>query len=87
VSGRSVRGAGTTLSAAITAQHARIAEFERAGELEEIGEKGADDDMPTIVASAREFVASATENAQDWRITRTRGGHGPLNHLITLDNR
>jgi hydroxymethylpyrimidine/phosphomethylpyrimidine kinase len=87
VSGRSVRGAGTTLSAALTAQLARIAEFERAGELEEIGEKGADDDMPTIVASAREFVASATENAQDWRITRTRGGHGPLNHLITLDNR
>ena len=87
VAGRSVRGAGTTLSAAITAQLARIAEFDRAGELEEIGEKGSADDMPTIVASAREFVASATENAQDWRLTRTRGGHGPLNHLITLDNR
>jgi hydroxymethylpyrimidine/phosphomethylpyrimidine kinase len=85
VRGRTVRGAGTTLSAALTAQLARIAEFDRAGELEEIGEAGAADDMPTIVASAREFVASATENAQDWRLARTRGGHGPLNHLITLD--
>lgn len=85
VSGRSVRGAGTTLSAAITAQLARIAEFERAGELEEIGEAGTSDDVPTIVASAREFVASATENAEDWHLGRGRGGHGPLNHLITLD--
>ena len=85
VSGRSVRGAGTTLSAAITAQLARIAEFERAGELEEIGEAGTSDDVPTIVASAREFVASATENAGDWHLGRGRGGHGPLNHLITLD--
>ena len=85
VSGRSVRGAGTTLSAAITAQLARIAEFERAGELEEIGEAGTSDEVPTIVASAREFVASATENAEDWHLGRGRGGHGPLNHLITLD--
>lgn len=85
VAGRSVRGAGTTLSAALTAQLARIAEFDRVGELEEIGEAGSADDMPTIVASAREFVASATENAQDWRLSRTTGGHGPLNHLITLD--
>jgi hydroxymethylpyrimidine/phosphomethylpyrimidine kinase len=71
----------------MTAHLARLAEFERARAREAIGGEGADDDMPTIVASAREFVASATENAQDWRITRTRGGHGPLNHLITLDNR
>lgn len=82
---RRVRGAGSTLSAAIAAQLARIAAFDRAGELGEIGEEGADDDLVTIVASAREFVASATENAQDWRISRSDSGHGPLNHLITLD--
>lgn len=86
IEGRALRGAGTTLSAALTAQLARIAEFDRAGELQEIGESGTDDDMPTIVASAREFVASATENAQDWRLSRTAGGHGPVNHLITLDS-
>lgn len=86
IEGRALRGAGTTLSAALTAQLARIAEFDRAGELQEIGESGTDDDMPTIVASAREFVASATENAQDWRLSRTAGGHGPMNHLITLDS-
>ncbi|AXK44402.1 bifunctional hydroxymethylpyrimidine kinase/phosphomethylpyrimidine kinase [Brachybacterium saurashtrense] len=84
VPGRRVRGAGATLSAAIAAQLARIAEFDRAGELGEIGEAGSDDDMVTIVASAREFVASATENAHDWRLSRTAGGYGPLNHLITL---
>ncbi|MGP9538705.1 bifunctional hydroxymethylpyrimidine kinase/phosphomethylpyrimidine kinase [Brachybacterium sp. AOP43-C2-M15] len=83
--GRRVRGAGTTLSAAVAAQLARIAEFDRAGELGEIGEAGDEDDMVTIVASAREFVASAAENAQDWRIARTDGGLRPLNHLITLD--
>lgn len=82
---RRVRGAGTTLSAAIAAQLARIAEFDRVGELGEIGEEGTDDDMVTIVASAREFLASAVENAEDWQISRRRGGHGPLNHLITLD--
>ena len=85
VEGRRVRGAGTTLSAAITAQLARIAEFARAGELDEIGEAGPEDDMVTIVASAREFVASATENALDWRLARREGGLAPLNHLITLD--
>ena len=82
---RNVRGAGTTLSAAIAAQLARIEEFDRAGELGEIGEKGADDDLVTIVASAREFLASAIENAEEWTVSRRRGGHGPLNHLITLD--
>ncbi|PMC75587.1 MULTISPECIES: hydroxymethylpyrimidine/phosphomethylpyrimidine kinase [unclassified Brachybacterium] len=86
VPGRRVRGAGTTLSAAIAAQLARIAEFDRAGELEEIGEPGTDDDMITIIASAREFLASATENARDWQISRSADGHGPVNHLITLDN-
>jgi hydroxymethylpyrimidine/phosphomethylpyrimidine kinase len=85
VPGRRVRGAGSTLSAAIAAQLARIAEFDRAGELGEIGEAGSDDDLVTIVASAREFVASATENARDWQLSRSSGGHGPLNHLITLD--
>src|SRR5699024_6101484 len=82
---RRVRGAGSTLSAAIAAQLARIAGFDRAGQLGEIGAAGTDDDLATIVASAREFVASATENAQDWTLSRRSGGHGPLNHLITLD--
>ncbi|ASK66423.1 hydroxymethylpyrimidine/phosphomethylpyrimidine kinase [Brachybacterium avium] len=85
VPGRRVRGAGSTLSAAIAAQLARIAGFDRAGQLGEIGEAGAEDDLVTIVASAREFVASATENAQDWKLSRRSGGYGPLNHLITLD--
>src|SRR5699024_12573259 len=82
-----VRGAGSTLSAAIAAQLARIAGFDRAGQLGEIGAAGTDDDLATIVASAREFVASATENAQDRTLSRRSGGHGPLNHLITLDTR
>lgn len=85
IPGRRVRGAGSTLSAAITAQLARIAGFDRAGQLGEIGEPGAEDDMATIVASAREFVASAGENAQDWQLSRKDGGYHPLNHLITLD--
>lgn len=82
---RRVRGAGSTLSAAIAAQLARIAEFDRAGELGEIGDAGTDDDMVTIVASAREFVASATENAQSWQLSHHAGGFSPVNHLITLD--
>ena len=82
---RRVRGAGSTLSAAIAAQLARIAGFDRAGQLGEIGEEGSEDDLVTIVASAREFVASASENARDWSLSRTAGGYGPLNHLITLD--
>ena len=86
VPGRHVRGAGATLTAAITAQMARIREFDRAGELDEIGEKGVDDDVVTIVASAREFLASAIENAEDWEVSRTNGqAFGPVNHLITLD--
>ncbi|APX34266.1 bifunctional hydroxymethylpyrimidine kinase/phosphomethylpyrimidine kinase [Brachybacterium sp. P6-10-X1] len=85
VPGRRVRGAGATLSAAIAAQLARIEEFDRAGELGDIGGEGADDDLVTIVASAREFLASAIENAGEWKISRTRGGYHPLNHLITLD--
>ncbi len=65
---------------------ARIREFDRAGELDEIGEKGVDDDVVTIVASAREFLASAIENAEDWEVSRTNGqAFGPVNHLITLD--
>lgn len=86
VSGRFVRGAGSTLSAAITAQLARIEEFSRAGELGEIGDAGSQDDLVTIVASAREFLASAIENAQGWKVSRHGGtGYSPLNHLITLD--
>ena len=86
VPGRHPRGAGDTLSAAITAQLARLEEFDRAGELDEIGEEGTADDMFTVVASAREFLASAIENARDWEISRAgRSAHSPVNHLITLD--
>lgn len=84
---RRVRGAGATLSAAIAAQLARVAEFERAGELGEIGEKGSDDDAFTIIASAREFLASTIANARDWSLSRTpEGAFTPVNHLITLDD-
>ena len=67
------------------AQLARIAEFERAGELEEIGEKGEHDDLATVIATAREFVASATDHAADWEVVRDERVRRPLNHLITLD--
>lgn len=82
---RRTRGAGSTLSAAIAAQMARIEDFDRAGELGEIGDQGADDDLFTIVASAREFLASAIENSSGWEISRRAGGRIPVNHLITLD--
>lgn len=78
-------GARSTLSAAIAAQYARIAEFDRAGELGEIGEAGGRDDDLTIVLSAHEFLASAIENAQDWELSRAPGrARGAVNHLITL---
>ena len=85
VPGRLVAGAGATYSAAIAAQLARIAEFERAGELEEIGEAGERDGVATVVATAREFVASATDHAADWEVVRDERVRRPLNHLITLD--
>lgn len=86
VEGRGTRGAGSTFSAAIAAQYARIADFDRAGELGEIGDSGPEDDDFTVIASAREFLASAVTNARDWSLSRTpETGHGPLNHLITLD--
>lgn len=86
VPGRRVRGAGATLSAAITAQLARVAEFERTGELGEIGEKGAQDDAVTVIASALEFLASTIANARDWTVSRDpEGAYEPVNHLITLD--
>lgn len=84
--GAGTRGAGATLSASIAAQYARLAEFDRAGELAEIGEKGEADDDVTIIASAREFVASAIAHAQGWDLLRSGSGRrGPVNHLITLD--
>lgn len=82
---RNTHGTGCTLSSAIAAQYARIAEFSRAGELDEIGDAGPEDDDFTIVASAREFLASTLENARDWELSRTpESGHGPVNHLITV---
>lgn len=86
VAGAGTCGAGATLSASIAAQYARLAEFDRAGELAEIGEKGEADDDITIIASAREFVASAIAHAQGWDFLRSGSGRrGPVNHLITLD--
>ncbi|MGY5764061.1 bifunctional hydroxymethylpyrimidine kinase/phosphomethylpyrimidine kinase [Brachybacterium sp. DNPG3] len=82
--GRKVRGAGATLSAAITAQIARVAELDRAGELGEIGDEGAQDDLAVLIATAREFVASATANSADWEVSDRPGGFHPLNHLVTL---
>lgn len=82
---RNTHGTGCTLSSAIAAQYARIAEFSRAGELGEIGDRGAQDDDLTVIASAREFLASALDNAVDWELSRhPETGHGPVNHLITL---
>src|SRR5690625_1788541 len=80
---RRVRGAGTTLSAAIAAQLARIAEVGRAGELAEIGEEGTDDDMVTIVATARAFLSSGVENADYWQVSQPPGGRGPLKRRMT----
>ena len=60
VPGRHVRGSGATLSAAITAQMARIQEFDRAGELDEIGEKGSDDDVVTCPPGCSSRRAEAT---------------------------
>lgn len=86
VPGRRVRGAGATLSAAIAGQLARIEEFDRAGELGEIGGAGSQDDLVTIIATAREFVAGATEHARSWELSRTPGDYQVLNHLITLQD-
>lgn len=86
VASSGTRGAGATLSSAISAQYARLAEYDRAGELTDIGEKGAQDDDFTIIASAREFVASTLANAEEWELFATEGSaRGPVNHLITLD--
>lgn len=69
---RNTHGTGCTLSSAIAAQYARVAG----------GIEGTDS---TVVASAREFLASAIEHAIDWTISKTPDtGHGPVNHLITL---
>jgi len=79
------RGAGATLSAAIAAQYARVEEFGRTGQDDQVGSEGTQDDDITIIASAREFLASTMVDAQTWELSRTPGtGHGPLNHLITL---
>lgn len=77
-----LRGTAATLSAAIAAQYARIAQFDREGELGEIGRRGATDDDLTVIGSAQEFLASAVDNAEEWEVFH--GGAGPVNHLITL---
>lgn len=70
---RNTHGTGCTLSSAIAAQFAKITQ---SGEGDEI----------TVLFSAREFLASAVENAIDWEISKhPETGHGPTNHLITLD--
>ncbi|MDO5661637.1 MAG: bifunctional hydroxymethylpyrimidine kinase/phosphomethylpyrimidine kinase [Brachybacterium sp.] len=83
---RNTHGTGCTLSSAIAAQYARIADFDRNGDLGEIGKRGSGDDDFTIVASAREFLAGALERAVDWTLSKNPSkSHGPVNHLITLD--
>ncbi|WP_058234870.1 bifunctional hydroxymethylpyrimidine kinase/phosphomethylpyrimidine kinase [Devriesea agamarum] len=75
---RNTHGTGCTLSSAIAAQYARMAAYARQEDAQ-----GADDRM--VVASAREFLADAIENAVDWEISRApETGHGPVNHLITV---
>ena len=70
---RNTHGTGCTLSSAIAAQYARVA-------------GGAEGTDFTVVASAREFLASAIEHAIDWEISRhPQTGHGPVNHLITVN--
>lgn len=76
------RGASAALSAAIAAQYARIAQYERAGELGEIGREGTADDDLTIIASAQGFMSGAAEHAGGWELLRR--GPQPVNHLITL---
>lgn len=85
---RNTHGTGCTLSSAIAAQYARISEFSRAGELDEIGDAGPEDDDLTVVTSAREFLASALAHGAAWELSRTPAtGHGPVDHLITLADR
>ena len=65
-------GTGCTLSSAIAAQYARVA-------------GGADATDIGVVASAREFLQSAILHAKEWEISKTpENGHGPTNHLITV---
>lgn len=69
---RNTHGTGCTLSSAIAAQYARVA-------------GGAEGTDFTVVASAREFLASAIEHAMEWEISKhPETGHGPTNHLITV---
>ena len=69
---RNTHGTGCTLSSAIAAQFARLAATEHGDDL-------------TVMASAREFLASAIEHAIDWEISKKpETGHGPTNHLITV---
>lgn len=69
---RNTHGTGCTLSSAIAAQYARVA-------------GGADATDIGVVASAREFLQSAILHAKEWEISKSpESGHGPTNHLITV---
>ena len=79
VESRAPLGAGSTFTAAIAAQFARMARLRR----EDPGHEGGDD--LTVIASAREFVASALAHADAWEVASdSTAGGTPLNHLITL---
>lgn len=82
---RNTHGTGCTLSSAIAAQYARIAEYSRSGDLGEIGADGPEDDDLTVVTSAREFLASALAHGAGWELSKKpETSHGPVDHLITL---
>ncbi|MGQ4532240.1 bifunctional hydroxymethylpyrimidine kinase/phosphomethylpyrimidine kinase [Dermabacteraceae bacterium P13138] len=80
---QNTHGTGCTLSSAIAAQFARVA---RLAQMErEAGTQPPVSDDVVAIASAREYLASAIENAIDWRLSKTpESGHGPVNHLITV---
>jgi hydroxymethylpyrimidine/phosphomethylpyrimidine kinase len=83
---RNTHGTGCTLSSAIAAQYARIAGFDRADELDRIGEEGTADDDLTVIASAREFLQSALESGARWQLSKhPETAHGPVDHLITVE--
>lgn len=71
---RNVHGTGATLATAIAASYARVTRTDGGAVL-----------LSTVVATARDFLASTIANAVDWELSqRPESGHGPVNHLITV---
>lgn len=71
---RNVHGTGATLATAIAAQYARVVRTDGDSVL-----------LSTVVATARDFLASTIAHAVDWELSlHPETGHGPVNHLITV---